>query len=223
MSKHYLNERDRTLRKMNYRLLYGLDFTEEGNPIIHRDTNIPEFDRMIGFNEVLTDKRPHRTAVHFFIDDYQFERIWEHPEKYAEKLLAYTLVIEPDFSLYVEYPEPIQRWNHYRNQFIGAYLQRYGCRVIPSASWNDEKSFEWCYDGVEKGSIVAISSVGTARYPQAQRGFQAGIEELVKQKSPEGLIFYGKIRPETKDLLKHLKIPYTAYASGMTVRIGKCQ
>ena len=39
-------------------------------------------------------------------------------------------------------------------------MQMYGIDVIPTISWSDRKSFEWCFDGEPVGGAVAISSVG---------------------------------------------------------------
>ena len=46
---------------------------------------IGEIKEWIGFNYVLSDKEPEGKAVHFFIDDYQFNRLWNNPERYMEK------------------------------------------------------------------------------------------------------------------------------------------
>ena len=33
-----------------------------------------------------------------------------------------------------------------------------GIRVIPSVSWGNENTFEFCFEGIEKGSTVAVST-----------------------------------------------------------------
>ena len=50
------------------------------------ENEIGEIKEWIGFNYVLSDKEPEGKAVHFFIDDYQFQRLWNNPERYMEKL-----------------------------------------------------------------------------------------------------------------------------------------
>lgn len=59
---------------------------------------VPEIKEWIGFNYVLSDDDPTGKAVHFFVDDYQFERVWNDPERYVEKLKQYVCVATPDFS-----------------------------------------------------------------------------------------------------------------------------
>lgn len=56
------------------------------------DYEIGEIKEWIGFNYVLSDKDPQGKAVHFFIDDYQFERVFNNPDKYIKKLQQYECV-----------------------------------------------------------------------------------------------------------------------------------
>ena len=49
-------------------------------PILEPVTELPPIKEWISFNYVLSDKNPEGKAVHFFIDDYQFERVWRQPE-----------------------------------------------------------------------------------------------------------------------------------------------
>ena len=78
------------------------------------EREIGEIKEWIGFNYVLSDKEPEGKAVHFFIDDYQFQRLWNSPEKYMEKLKRYEAVLTPDFSPYADMPLATQIFNHYR-------------------------------------------------------------------------------------------------------------
>lgn len=87
-------------------------------------------DHLIGFNELLTCKHPENAGVHFFLDDYQFERFWRQPQRYLDALAKFPLVLGPTFSMYLDFPEPMQRWNHYRNQFLAALLQSKGICCI---------------------------------------------------------------------------------------------
>ena len=123
---------------------------------------LPEIKEWIGFNYVLTDKNPEGKAVHFFIDDYQFERIWNNPEKYVDKLRQYVCVATPDFSPYGDMPLIAQMWNHYRKHWVGKWLQERGVTVIPTIrSSTDPRSLEWFLDGEPEGGIVLISSMWT--------------------------------------------------------------
>lgn len=110
--------------------------------------DLPEIKEWIGFNYVLSDDNPTGKAVHFFVDDYQFERLWRNPEKYVGKLREYVCVATPDFSPYADMPLVCQLYNHYRKHWIGAFLQANGVTVIPTIrASQDERSLEWYLEG----------------------------------------------------------------------------
>ena len=52
----------------------------------------------------------------------------------------------------------MQRYNTFRNRWVGAYLTNKGIRVIPTISWGLENTFDFCFNGIEKGSTVAVST-----------------------------------------------------------------
>ena len=80
-------------------------------------------DRLIGFNEMLTTKR-NDCGIHFFLDDYQFERVWRRPEYYLDKMRSFQCIFTPDFSLYTDMAIPVQIWNVYRSRLIGQIAQK---------------------------------------------------------------------------------------------------
>ena len=52
----------------------------------------------------------------------------------------------------------MQRYNTFRNRWVGAYLTNKGIRVVPTISWGLENTFDFCFNGIEKGSTVAVST-----------------------------------------------------------------
>lgn len=114
----------------------------------------------IPFNYAKSCKDKAGKGVHFFIDDYQFNRLWNAPDRYIDMLSEFDCVMSPDFSTYTDFPKSIQIYNHYRKHWVGAYLQMHGIDVIPTISWSNNESFEWCFDGEPINGVVAVSSVG---------------------------------------------------------------
>ena len=112
---YYGDERERTNKE------YNLDIVDHANlsndfwqmPIIRNDNYIP--DDLIGFNYAKTSENKN-TGIHFYIDDYQFERLWNAPEKYLDVLREYDCILTPDFSLYMDMPMPMKIWNIYRRK-----------------------------------------------------------------------------------------------------------
>ena len=175
--------------------------------------NIPElqpvqFDgdcEFIGFNYAKTCKERSKKGLHFFVDDYQFERLWKNPDQYLPMLQQFRCVMTPDFSLYTDFPKAVQIYNHYRKHWIGAYLQEHGVTVIPTVGWSDESSYEWCFDGEPVGSTVAVSSVGTQRSEESQKLFARGYQEMVRRLKPETVIFYGTVPDGCKENIVRIR------------------
>lgn len=165
--------------------------------------NIPELMptsyepcEFIGFNKHKDCKERAEKGVHFFLDDYQFNRIWNQIDRYVPSLKQYKCVLSPDFSIYEDFPEALQIYNHYRKHWIGAYLQEHGIKVIPSIAWSGQYSYRWCFDGEPVGGAVAVSSVGTQRKKYTKETFLMGYQEMIRRLKPETILFYGKVPEE---------------------------
>jgi len=137
--------------------------------------------------------------AHFYLDDYQFERFWNFPIRYVDYLSTFKGALSPDFSVYSDYPEDIQRMNVYRNRALGAYWDMCNIPVIPSISWNLPKSFQWCFDAVEPEGIVSISTVGSLRTSELKRMLIMGYTEMVSRLAPITVIIYGRYPSELDD------------------------
>lgn len=127
-------------------------------------------------------------GVHFFIDDKRFENIYLFPERSLNKIAQYRFVITIDYSLYREMPRALQIYNTFRNRWIGAYWQSKGLKVIPCISWSDHTSYDYCFDGIEVGSIVAIGMIGCKANKQA---FMDGYNKMINVIKPSAIIVFG--------------------------------
>ena len=143
--EYYGDERERTYNSVN---LHDYDNTRVAGaydmPVIQATNHVPK--DLISFNYMLT-KDDFAKGIHFYIDDYQFERIWNTPDKYMDRLAMFDCVLTPDFSLYMDMPLAMQIWNVYRSRLIGQKMQDAGITVIPALSWSDERSYDFCFDG----------------------------------------------------------------------------
>ena len=84
---------------------------------------------LIGFDKAKNDDKNLDRIVHFFLYDYKFEKIWERPDDYVEKLNEYKGVLSPDFSMYLEMNRTMQLYNTFRNRWCGAYLASKGIQM----------------------------------------------------------------------------------------------
>ena len=166
----------------------------------------------IPFNCAKTSTMRAGLGVHFFIDDYLFERVWHDPDRYAQMLSDFRAVMSPDFSLFTDYPVAVQLYNHWRKHLLGAYWQRLGMTVIPSICWSDESSFAWCFDGEPVGGTVAVSSVGTQKSPAARKLFLCGYREMMRRLRPEKILFFGDVPDGCEGNLEQHPAYYAALA-----------
>mgnify|MGYP004646051419 FL=1 len=160
----------------------------------------------VGFNYARGNcSNTDQKAVHFFLDDYQFYSLWRTPDRYVDKLSRFRYVLTPDFSTYTDFPKAIQIYNHYRKHWVGAYLQEYGCRVIPTISWSTPDSYEWCFDGEPEGGTVAVSSVGCMNGKAKKELVLSGYNAMIERLHPESIIFYGAVPEECKGNIVRVK------------------
>ena len=187
---YYGDERERTNNAYNMDLIDYENLTNDfwQMPIIKNDHVVPS--DLIGFNYAKTSKEK-KCGIHFFLDDYQFERVWNDPEKYIDVLKEYECILSPDFSLYMDMTMPIKIWNVYRSRQIGAFYQSRGIKVIPTISWAEKETFKFCFQGIPKGSVVAVSTIGVKEHEEALQVWKDGMEEMIKQIEPETIIVYG--------------------------------
>ncbi len=146
---------------------------------------------------IRTDKEYHCDSfVCFYIDDYKFDgprtSIWIFPWNAIKILKHFKGIITPDFSTYQDFPQPLKIWNTYRMRTYGYWAGRQGLEVINNVRWGTPETYEYCFDGIDKNSIVAIGTVGgSPRKVSDRRRFEDGLKELVKRLSPQILIIYG--------------------------------
>ncbi len=172
-------------------------------PIIPKfQERLGDFDDLllIGFDKTHLEDYTHLDRmVHFFLYDYRFERVWKNPDNDIEKLSRYRAVLSPDFSMYLEMAPIMQLYNVFRNRWCGAYWASKGIRVIPTVNWGDESTFDFCFDGIEKGSVVAVSTYMASEHDNRndqKEWFMAGYNEMLRQIEPEKIICYNTPFPE---------------------------
>lgn len=168
-----------------------------------QDIDISEW---IGFNYVKSyKKQADKIGVNFFLDDYQFERVWNEPGRYTEFLKAFGAALSPDFSLYMDFPKAIQIYNHYRKHWCAAYWQERGLTVIPTIAWSDKDSFEWCFDGEPQGGIVAVSNVGCMRSKATRQAFMEGYNEMLTRLQPSKILMFAQKMDDYKGNVEQIK------------------
>lgn len=134
-------------------------------------------------------KKNCQKGVHFFIEDYRIEKFYNHPTKYLEKLAQYKFLMTPDYSVYANMSTWCQITSIGKNRWCGAYWQSQGFKVIPTVSWGLAATYNFCFKGIEKGAIVAVSTLGCKH---SKYHFLSGYNEMLKQIEPTAIICFDK-------------------------------
>jgi hypothetical protein len=146
--------------------------------------------KLIPFDHTIEDDRFNLDkTVHFFLEDGKQEKVYDNPDKYISRLAQYVNVLTPDFSLYTDMPLAIQIYNVFKSRWCGAKWQELGLSVIPTISWSTNKSYDFCFTGIEYGSAVAISTLGGLKKKSL---FLAGYFEMRERINPQHVLCFGK-------------------------------
>lgn len=139
-----------------------------------------------------------RKGVHFFIDDYRFTAIYNNPGKSLGRLMQYAFLLSPDYSTYADMNIWRQLESVAHSRWVGALWQNKGNIVYPTISWSTPSSYDFCFDGIEKGSIVAVGMIGCK---QSKLSFMRGYNVMLEKINPEKVIVLGQPYPEMKGSL----------------------
>lgn len=149
---------------------------------------------LIGFDKTHSEDLKHLDRmVHFFLYDNRFERVWKNPDIDIEKLAQYRAVLSPDFSMYLEMAPVMQLYNVFRNRWCGAYWASKRIRVVSTVNWGDESTFDFCFEGIKKGSVVAVSTYMASEHDHRKdqkEWFLTGYKEMLLRIVPEKNICY---------------------------------
>ena len=176
-------------------------------------------DNFVTYSECKTIK-DYSYGLASYDDDKILERVWNNFDRYIPSFSKFQCVGEPDFSLKLEYPLAVQIANAYRNHALAYRMQESAIKVLPSPSWSSTESFEFCFDGYEKGGAVLISTIGTLRDERSSMYFKLGFEEMLKRISPDAVVLYGDVNDSLSQWLpKQLHIIHVEHNRFVRARI----
>lgn len=170
-----------------------------GIPFAKRCDIVPE--KLIPFNIAVSDCRKGKNldcGVHFFINDYRFERVWTCPEKYIDILSRFSGgIIAPDFSVYTDMPPAMQIWQHFRSRMFSYMCYQAGIPVIPNLIFSGSNTYSsrngWVFNGIESGGTVCLSNSGCRKIKDHRIALQRGFNSFLEQCTPKTVIIYGDV------------------------------
>lgn len=174
-------------------------FEEEGHP-----------KALIPFSVAMDAKcKEYDCFVHFYEDDYRFERIWHDPCRYLPKLKKFEGLIMPDFSTCIDFPQPLKLWNAYRNQALAFWFQQNGLTVLPNA--RHEPGCDFLLEALPTNSVIAICGRACVKNLTDRRCFIRDVKTTVDVLKPKAIVYYGSDIYHVMDYPRSLGIPVWVY------------
>lgn len=153
-----------------------------------KNTQIP-LD-IIPFSKIQKNENK-RKYVHFYLHDKEFSKVLTSTTRYLEQLKKYDGIITPDCTLMIGQAPCLQQTNTYMNRAVGYYFQKNGIPVIPNIRWSDKSSFEYCFLGVPKNTIVSVSTHGCLRSTEQKTMFKEGMAAMLDSLTPKAVFVHG--------------------------------
>lgn len=160
--------------------------------------------------------------LHFYIDDYKFERVWNNPKRYVDVFKKYSGIIGFDFSLYSDMPVAQQIWNIYRNRALSHYFQENNVKVIPNIQWGDESTYKYCFDGIPIGGTVAVSTNGAIGDSLERYIFKKGLSKMLRVVKPKTVVVYSGMPEDIFGEYRNSEINFIQFNNYNDVIRGRC-
>lgn len=145
---------------------------------------------IMGYHRCVRAEREN-VCPHFYAPDCLIYRIWSRPNVNLQLLKQHPCTLGPDFSVHNDMPRPMKESNIYLNKLISAWWQYNGIKVYPNVVWTSGVSYDMCFDGLPKHSVVAVNSTGIGKDARARYIWQEGYERMLYMLQPEHIIRYG--------------------------------
>lgn len=163
-----------------------------------------------------------RDYVCFYEDDQDFDStcgIWYRPSNAYRVLKHFGGIITPDFSTYQDFPAPLKIWNTYRMRAFGNWYGNIcGNHVINNVRWGTPETYNYCFEGIPRFSMVAIGTVGgSPQHLINRKRFESGLDAMMKVLCPHTILVYGSDRYTCFDRIKRQGVTVISYP-GKTCR-----
>lgn len=164
-----------------------------GTPYLKRDVSLETIDwngiKFASYSNVKSTSNKEKKVLLNFQYDKTINRIYNDIFSYARKAYDFLAVTTPDYSAYRNMEPWVVEENVRHSLWVGAWLQFLGIKVIPTVTWADERTYDICFNYIEEGSVIAISTIGVACDKES---FLKGFNEMVKRIKPSLILVRGK-------------------------------
>ena len=142
----------------------------------------------IGIQNASTKTASKQKIVLMFVYDKRLIPLWNNPLKKVGLFHSFAAIATPDFSIYPAMNVNEIQHNVYMSRWLGVTWQNYGCTVFPTVGWALPNTYDICFSGIEKGSIVVISTIGCQSH---KKEFLDGFKAMKTRINPPLIVVYG--------------------------------
>ncbi len=161
-------------------------------------------DYLALYSNVGEYKKTSNTCVTFYQYDETFDSmngLWNAIVHKNQRLLQHfknrfsgvKFITCPDYSITGDMPLCMQIFNVYRSRVVAIWLrENCNCTIIPNLRFNNEKSYDYCFDGIAYNSVVCFSILGLCSKPVDVKNIINGLHETIIRIRPKAIIVYGE-------------------------------
>lgn len=176
--------------------------------------------QMVGYNDRYIFNRNASKALdafigHGFLEDYHLAPLFVHAHRNVEYIRMLSACIEPNFSVYTDWPLAINIYNTYRTRWVGRFWQTFDIDVIPAPNWSDNESLDYVFDGIPQNQTVCVR-VPVFATGQHMDNFITGYEEMLHVLKPRLILTRGRLQrfKTLADLTDRSNIEVRTFVSG---------
>lgn len=129
--------------------------------------------------------------LHGYVDDRKLATQLTNPGAWVPRFSGFAGIIAPDFSIRHDDPWDRRVFAVRMSRAVGAFYSTRGIPVVPNIRWGDSRDFDFAFDGVEEGSVVAVSNHGAWRDPRLRQGFLVGLPVMIERIQPVAVYVHG--------------------------------
>ncbi len=155
-----------------------------------------------------TNSRKKFDCIHFYIDDFKFESLWNYPERYIKPFSDFKVCIGTDFSLYYDFPVALQIYNKFRNHWLSSYFAVKGVNVIPNISVSTPDCWDWSFLGYPSNSVLAFSNIGSNRESICKSILNKSYEEMIKRLDPIQILYFTRNKNNAPSECTVVELPF---------------
>ena len=180
-------------------------------PIVGNFDDITKIDYLALYSDVKEYNKTENTCVVYYQYDHIFDGIHglynsiiyqdeERLNKFRERFKNVKYIVSPDYSLFGDFPNALQIFNVYKSRVCLEWLRKNtNAKIIPNVRWTFSFTYEYCFDGIMRGSNIALGVLGQMHNKDNKKMFLEGLKKAIDIIEPKAILVYGFVTENNFD------------------------